>query len=35
MNKGDLPYRVLGDSKMVGAHLLDWWPATGVLEHLL
>jgi hypothetical protein len=33
--KGDSPYRVPVDSKMVGAHLLGWWPATGVLEHLL
>jgi hypothetical protein len=33
--KGDSPYQVPVDSKMVGAHLLGWWPATGVLEHLL
>jgi hypothetical protein len=35
MNKGDLPYRLLGNSKVVGAHLLGWWLATGILEHLL
>jgi hypothetical protein len=35
MNKGVLPYRFHVDSKMVGTHLLYWWLATGVLEHLL
>jgi hypothetical protein len=33
--KGESPYQILVDSKMVGAHLLGWWSATGVLEHLL
>jgi hypothetical protein len=33
--KGDSPYYVPVDSKMVGMHLLGWCLATGVLEHLL